>query len=59
MANATAEKAPRRSGMRLGCALRGCKRPENEPSAQGRYWMARSRYLLSVAISRKAPVLIA
>jgi hypothetical protein len=37
--------------MRLASALQHSKCHDFEPSAQGRYWMARGGYLFSVALS--------
>ena len=51
MARGEAERASTSSAMRLASALQHSKCREFEPSAQGRYWMARRGYLFSVALT--------
>jgi hypothetical protein len=50
MAGGEAEKASASSAMRPASALQHSKCRELEPTAQGRYWMARCRHLFSVAL---------
>jgi len=50
MARGVAEKASASSAKHLSPALKHSKCREFEPSAQGRYWMARDGYLFSVAL---------
>jgi len=51
MSRGAAEKVSGSSAMRLAYALQHSKCREFEPSAQGRYWMARGSYLFSVALN--------